>query len=356
MNKKALIAMSGGVDSSVAALLMQQQGYECIGCIMQLTDLPEEFRGSTDPVADARAVADTLGIPLKVLDLRKEFREIIIEDFIRCYRSARTPNPCIECNRCIKFGALLDYALSLGCDTLATGHYVCRQKDPETGLFVLKKASDPTKDQSYFLYSLTQEQLRHVEFPLSTYSKTKVRSLAEAHGLITARKSDSQDICFVPGGDYAAIIKANDDAPPLPGEVVDTSGRVLGTHKGLLHYTIGQRKGLGISAPEPLYVTGLEPETNRVILGSNEDLFRWECTVSRVTWALGSMPASDPATGYIRCMAKARYRHTEQPASLVPLGSDTFRLIFDEPVRALTPGQSAVFYKDDRVLGGGIID
>lgn len=353
--KHALIAMSGGVDSSVAAYLMKQQGYDCIGCTMKLYNnedagIPQGHTCcSVDDIADARSVAGTLDMPYYVFNFSDDFREKIIDKFIRCYEKAITPNPCIDCNRYMKFDKLYDRAKMLGCDYVVTGHYV-RVEHSEDGTYQLKKALDPSKDQSYVLYNLTQEQLAHTQFPLGSLKKTEARDIAEANGLINARKPDSQDICFVPDGDYARVIREHTGKTYAPGNFVDKSGKVLGQHKGIIHYTIGQRKGLGIAASEPLYVLGIDIPSNTVILGSNEDLFTKEAIVEDVNWISGTLP-NEP----LHCSAKVRYRMEDKPCMVYPLEDGKLKLVYDDPQRAITPGQSAVFYDGDVVLGGGVI-
>lgn len=343
--KKALIALSGGVDSSAAACLTLRAGYEGVGCIMRLHADTEQTE--TD-IEDARRVAERLHIPFHVFDFRARFREQVIGHFCAQYLAGRTPNPCIECNRCFKFGALAEQAAALGCDTIVTGHYA-RTEETAAGM-VLKRAADPAKDQSYVLHMLTQEQLRHIFFPLGTLTKAEARALAEAEGFVTAHKSDSQDICFVPDGDYARVIQSVTGITPKAGDYVDRQGTVLGRHEGLIHYTVGQRRGLGIALGKPAYVVGLDVPENRVIIGTNEDLFQRNCTVQHINWIAGTPPQTP-----VRCEAKIRYRHTAQPAVLQFHDTQTALLTFDAPQRAMTPGQSAVFYDGDIVLGGGEI-
>lgn len=352
---KAMIAMSGGVDSSVAAYLMQQKGYICAGCTMKLYDRLAETGSrektccSLDDVEDARSVAVRLGMPYYVFNYTEAFHREIIDRFVETYLLGRTPNPCIDCNRCMKFGSLLEKALVLGYDKLVTGHYV--RVRFEDGRYRLLKGLDPSKDQSYVLYMLTQAQLAHLEFPLGEMTKEEVRQIAQAQGFLNAKKPDSQDICFVPDGDYARVIEEERGAVPPPGDFTDLSGRVLGRHKGIIHYTVGQRKGLGLSFPQPMYVCRIEPESNRVVLAEESALFSREVSVKEMSWVSGEVPA-----GPFRCEAKIRYRHAAKPALAVPLEDGRLQLVFDEPQRAATPGQSAVLYDDDEVLGGGIIE
>ncbi len=352
--KKALIAMSGGVDSSVAAYLTQKLGYDCIGCTMKLYNnedagIPKEHTCcSLDDVEDARNVALRLGMPYYVFNFSDDFNEKVIQKFICYYRQAMTPNPCIDCNKYMKFDKLFDRAKIMGCDKVVTGHYARIEETPEG--FVLKKALDLTKDQSYVLYQMNQEQLAHTLFPLGSMAKTETRAVADEMGFLNADKPDSQDICFVPDGDYAKVIEQITGETSEPGDFVLTDGTVVGRHKGIIHYTIGQRKGLGIAWTSPLYVLKLDTEKNQVVLGSNEDLFGTEVDVKEMHWISGQVP-----TGPFTCKAKLRYRHTEQPATVTIESDETIHLSFEEPQRAITPGQSAVLYDGDVVLGGGII-
>lgn len=351
---KALIAMSGGVDSSVAAKLTLEKGLECIGCTMKLYHnedagiSPSRTCCSVDDVADARSVALKLGIPFYVFNFSDDFKKKVIQKFIDSYRQGITPNPCIDCNRYMKFEKLFERAAILGCQYIVTGHYARIEKDGER--YFLKKALDPSKDQSYVLYSLTQKQLAHILFPLGNLPKTETRKLAEQSGLINAQKPDSQDICFVPDGDYARVIRLHTQEPDKPGFFVDQEGKILGVHKGIIHYTVGQRKGLGLSLPEPLYVCRIRPEENTVVLGRPEDLLSQQAWVGDFNWILGERP--DTA---IRCQVKIRYRQPEQWATATPADDGTVRLVFDTPQRAVTPGQAAVLYDGDVVLGGGTI-
>lgn len=353
---KALIAMSGGVDSSVAAKIMVDEGYECIGCTMKLHDNALETENlektccSLSDVEDARSVAIRLGMPYYVFNFQDDFKEKIIDKFIDSYKNGRTPNPCIDCNRYMKFDKLFERAKVLGCDYIVTGHYV-RITEDENGKFHLLKAIDNTKDQSYVLYSMTQEQLAHAKFPLGGMPKTETRRLAEEGGFINADKPDSQDICFVPDGDYASVIEKYSGQKEKPGKFVDLDGNVMGEHKGITHYTIGQRKGLGLALKAPAYVQRLDVKNNLVILGDNESLFSRELAASEVNWISGEVPAKP-----IRCSAKIRYKHVEQPCTVTATGPDTISVVFDEPQRAITPGQSVVLYDGDDVLGGGVID
>ena len=354
MTEKALIAMSGGVDSSVAALLTAREGFRCIGCTMRLYENADAGiaadRGccSLDDVEDARSVARRLGMPFYVFDFTEEFRAEVIGPFVECYRRALTPNPCIECNRTMKFAKLLRRAEELGCVRLVTGHYA--RVEREGGRWLLKKALDDRKDQSYVLYMLTQEQLEMVRFPLGGLTKPQVRASAEENGFVNAAKPDSQDICFVPDGDYAAMIERYTGQKTVPGHFVDRDGHILGEHKGIEHYTVGQRRGLGLSFGEPMYVCAVRSEDNTVVLGPKEALFSSEVSVPSFHWIAGGPPA-----GQVRGKAKIRYRHREELVTAIPTPDGGAKLLFDEPQRAPTPGQAAVLYDGDTVLGGGTI-
>lgn len=355
MNKKerVLIAMSGGVDSSVAALIMKQQGFECIGCTMKLYQ--NEDAGisnkrtccSLSDTDDARNVAFKLDIPYYVLNFSDDFRSKIIKKFADAYIHGFTPNPCIDCNKYMKFSKLYARARELDCKYIVTGHYA--RIEHENGRFFLKKALDETKDQSYVLYDMTQEQLKHTLFPLGQLKKNETRSIAEKNGLVTAFKPDSQDICFVPDGNYADVVKLHSDVPIEPGNFVDTHGNVIGHHKGIIYYTIGQRRGIGIPSSEPLYVCGISAKNNTVTVGREKDLYCKEVFTDNFNFI------SETLKTPFRCKAKIRYRHKEQPAVAIPLENGGIKIIFDEPQRAVTPGQSAVLYDGDIVIGGGII-
>lgn len=346
---KVLVAMSGGVDSSVAAYLEKEAGNEVIGVTMRLFgDGIDSTCCSLDDVEDARSVAYKLGMPYYVFNFSDDFKEKIICKFIESYENGRTPNPCIDCNRYMKFDKLYERAKLLGCEYVVTGHYA--RIDKENGRYVLKKALDASKDQSYVLYSLTQEQLAHTLFPLGEMSKDETRLIAEKCGFSNAHKPDSQDICFVPDGDYAKVIALHTGKTYAPGDFIDKDGNVLGTHRGIIHYTLGQRKGLGVSAATPLYVCKIDVLNNTVTLGENGDLFSTELTVGDFNWISGEAPSET-----FRCEAKIRYRQKEQPATVYPCGAGKVKIVFDEPQRAITPGQAAVLYDGEKVLGGGTI-
>ena len=351
--KKALIAMSGGVDSSVAAYLMKQKGYDCIGCTMKLyagenTDKTDKTCCSSDDTEDARSVSYKLGMPYYVFNFTDDFNEKIIKKFIRSYTKGFTPNPCIDCNRYMKFEKLSEKAKELGYDYVVTGHYAKIEYDGEK--YLLKKGRDLSKDQSYVLYSLTQDQLAHTLFPLGDMEKTEIRKIASEQGFVNAHKKDSQDICFVPDGDYAGFLKKHTDIQFEEGDFVGTDGKFLGRHKGIITYTVGQRKGLGIAFGKPMYVCSIDAESNKIILGEDADLYGKELTVKDFNWISGVAPETE-----IRCKAKIRYRHQEQAATAWVLDDGSVKITFDTPQRAITKGQAAVLYDGDTVLGGGVI-
>lgn len=355
MPEKALIAMSGGVDSSAAALLMLEAGYECAGATMHLfhnedAGIPREKSCcSLDDVTDAKAVASRLGMLHYVFNFSEAFRTQVMQRFADCYERGATPNPCIDCNRFLKFDVMLQRMHQMGFDYVVTGHYARTEFDAVSGRYLLKKGIDETKDQSYVLYALTQEQLKHVRLPLGAFRKTEIRALAERHGFVNAHKKDSQDICFVPDGDYAAFLERFTGKTYPGGDFTDTKGNLLGRHRGIIHYTVGQRRGLGLAAGHPLFVCDILPEENQVVLGTKEELFSDSLVAEDVN--LISVPDMPEP---MRVAAKIRYRHPEQPAVAWTEGGRLF-VRFDEPQRAVTKGQAVVLYQGDVVVGGGTI-
>jgi tRNA-specific 2-thiouridylase len=352
-SKRVVVAMSGGVDSSVAAALLVEQGYEVIGLMLRLW---AEAGGAAnrcctpDAVADARRVADQLGIPFYVRDYKEAFKQTVVDFFIEGYAQGVTPNPCVVCNRDIRFDKLLQEAISLGGDYLATGHYAWVQQGSD-GSFQLLKGIDSAKDQSYILYTLTQERLARVMFPLGRHTKAEIRQIAEAKRLPVFNRPDSQDLCFLGQGDYRAFLQRRAPEVVQPGPIINTSGKVLGQHQGLAFYTIGQRKGLGLAAPEPLYVLRLDNTTNSLIVGGLAELGQTELTAGQVTYVSGHPPAEPrPIT------AKIRYKAREVAAVLTPLPDARAHLVFESPLRDITPGQAVVFFDGDQILGGGIIE
>ena len=355
--KKAIIAMSGGVDSSVAALLTLQKEYECIGATMKLYETgdivcSDKTCCAADDVEDARQVAAKLGIPYYVFNFCADFQKEVIERFVCSYESGATPNPCIECNKHLKFERLFDKMYELGFDYVVTGHYARIEYDENTGRYLLKKAKDISKDQSYVLYSLSQDQLAHILFPLGEIEEKSVtRRLAEENGFINAKKSESQDICFVPDGDYAAFIERYRGKTYPCGNFVDIEGNILGEHKGIIRYTVGQRKGLGLALSRPMYVCKKDTEKNEVVLCFKEDLITKEVIAENANWI-----AIEKLTEPMRVKARLRYNQKEQPATVYDLGEGKIKVVFDEP--APTPaakGQALVMYDGDTVIGGGTI-
>lgn len=347
---KALIAMSGGVDSSVAAYLIHNQGYECMGVTMKLLNDQdiESTCCSLDDVEDARSVANRIGIPYYVFNFQDEFKEKVINKFIDCYEKGGTPNPCIDCNRYLKFEKLLQRAKEIEYDYVVTGHYARIEFNGER--YILKKALDDSKDQSYVLYSLTQDQLKHTLFPLGGLTKKETREIAEENGFINSKKKDSQDICFVPNGDYVSVIKDFTGKTYPEGNFVDKNGNILGKHRGIIGYTIGQRKGLGLALKEPMYVCDKCMENNTVVLAKNEELYSKEFKATDFNWILYENPPKE-----LRAKARIRYKQEEQWATVRVIDSKNVSVEFDEPQRAIAKGQSVVLYQDDIVVGGGTI-
>ncbi|BAS28451.1 tRNA 2-thiouridine(34) synthase MnmA [Limnochorda pilosa] len=355
MGERVLAAMSGGVDSSVAAALLQEQGYQVIGVTMQLwpRDLPIHHEGgccSLSAVEDARRVADVLGIPYYVLNFQEVFAREVIDGFASEYLRGRTPNPCIRCNEKVKFGALLHKAQELDAAYVATGHYARVGFDAARGRYVLRKAADAAKDQTYTLYGLTQAQLAHALMPLGDLRKEETRALARERGLPVAQKRESQDICFIPDHDLHGFLERRAPEDARPGEIVNRRGERLGTHRGVAHYTVGQRKGLGIAWPEPLYVVEIEADANRLVVGTQDELYGHALEVEALNW-VGLPGLEEP----LEAQARIRYRSEETPARVEPLGGGRATVRFRAPQRAIAPGQSVVFYQDDLLLGGGVI-
>ncbi|MBO5347461.1 MAG: tRNA 2-thiouridine(34) synthase MnmA [Lachnospiraceae bacterium] len=355
--KTVVVGMSGGVDSSVAAYLLKEQGYHVIGVTMQIWQ--EEDRCSTEEnggccglsaVEDARRVAEKLGIPYYVMNFRKEFKEKVMDYFVEEYLKGRTPNPCNACNRYIKWEALLNKARAIGADYIATGHYA-QIKQLDNGRYVIQNSVTAEKDQTYALYNLTQEQLKATLMPVGAYTKDEIRAIAEKLELPIAKKPDSQDICFIPDGDYGAFLEREAfERLPGKGKFINNTGQVLGEHKGFTHYTIGQRRGLGVAAGHRIFVTRLDVERNEVVLGEHEELFSTHLTCDHVNWM--AIPGIvDP----YECIAKIRYAHKGTACILEPMEEGRLKVTFKEPVRAVTPGQAVVFYENDYVLGGGSI-
>ena len=341
-----MIAMSGGVDSSVAAYMLQKQGYECVGATMLMHSGPSD-------ADEAKKVASRLGIPHYTFDFRAEFDKYVIGPFVLAYEEGRTPNPCVMCNRHLKFEALHEKAAELGCDYIASGHYARVEKrgSGSADRFILRKSAVTEKDQSYVLCMLTQEQLAKALFPLEGMSKDEVRAIAAKIGFENASKPDSQDICFIPDGKYAEFIEEYEGKTYPEGDFTDEEGNLMGKHKGIVRYTVGQRKGLGIATGKPVYVKKIDPKTNKVVLSDNDALFTDSLTSSDFNWV--SIPQTDEP---FRAKARIRYQHKEQPATLIPQEGGSVRIEFDEPQRAITPGQTVVVYDEDIVIGGGTID
>lgn len=347
MKKKVLLGMSGGVDSSVSAILLKEQGYDVIGVTLNLYACT-----SCCSYIDVKNVCNSIGIPHLILEGKEEFQKHVINDFIECYKKCTTPNPCIECNRYMKFGLMYEKAKELGCDYIATGHYAKTEFDEKYNQYVLKKSNAGKKDQSYVLYNLPQNMIDKVLFPLANFeSKEEIRKIAKEHNLIVASKPDSEDICFIPDGDYKKFLEENSDLKAKEGNIVTKEGKILGKHTGLYKYTIGQRKGLGISNPVPLFVLGFNIEKNELIVGEEKELFSKELNAIDVNWMI-----KEKITKPTKVSAKTRYSTKESKAIIYPIENGKMKVEFIEPQRAITPGQSIVFYDGDIVLGGGKIE
>ncbi len=341
---KVLVAMSGGVDSSVCAKLLLEKGYEVAGATMSLCPEHEQ------DVADARSVAQKLGIPFYVFDFSGEFKTHVTDHFVQTYLDGSTPNPCVDCNRWLKFGSFLEKAQHLGFDRIATGHYVTKIKDENTGRWLLRRSADRKKDQTYVLYSLSQQQLEHSLFPVGEMSKDDIRTIAGENSLVNADKPDSQDICFIPDGNYASYITAR-TGEQQGGDIVLTTGEKLGTHRGLIHYTIGQRRGVGVSYSEPIFVVEKDIQNNRLVLGTPDKLLRTTLTACDV-----NMLTTDELNSPIKCTACTRYHQQDMPCTVTPLGEKRVRVDFEQPHKAVCKGQAVVFYDGDYLLGGGTIE
>jgi tRNA-uridine 2-sulfurtransferase len=352
--KRVVVAMSGGVDSSVAACLLVKEGYEVIGITLRLFDArPDESSAccGIQGIEDARGVAARLDIPFYALNDKKEFEKKVIDIFSEEYANGRTPNPCVVCNCKIKFGSLLAKAKTIDADNIATGHYARVEYDHDSGRYLLKKGSDRKKDQSYFLHGLSQEQLKHVLFPLGELTKDEVRAIARKFELKVHNKPGSQEICFIPDDDYKNYLLKRDPSLSKKGKITDSHGKILGYHRGIAFYTVGQRKGLGISSLSPLYVARIDAEKNTIVVGEESGLYSTELTASKMNWI--SCPAPEKPMPVSACI---RYNHIPEEAMVFPVSKDRIKVVFSKPQRAVTPGQSVVFYDNDIVVAGGIID
>jgi len=341
---KIAAAMSGGVDSSVAAALLKEEGHEVTGVTMRL------ISGGSRAETCAADVARRLGIPHRVMDFTDIFADLVIADFCREYRLGRTPNPCVLCNKYIKFGVLMDKAREMGAEFIATGHHAGIKRDENTGKYLLKKGADKQKDQSYFLCRLSQEQLSRTLFPIGGLTKSRVKAIAREMNLTVAGGPESQEICFIPGDDYSAFLENRLTEPAVPGPILDSQGKLLGEHRGLIYYTVGQRKGLGVAAAEPLYVIALDPDRNAVIVGTKEQTYGTELVADNLNWISINKPESA-----IKVKAGIRYRHPEAEAVVSPLDGDRVGVKFKEPQQSIAPGQTVVFYQGNTVVGGGTI-